>query len=283
MHAAETESDCDATDITQIQTWINGSAYDVRGDLDLDGDVDTTDKSTAQGSFQGITLGTQSLSASGVGNRRGYTGHELDSSTSGTWHARSRVFGSSAGRWFSRDPLVQPSGLDLYAYCSNRSVVAIDPSGQVMQAVQSGTSSGPATRPTSQPAIEGVDKWGSGASSKGNCWRYAIGDPAEGTEDKFARPPGFDETKDCQDNCTLVNNAIKKSKFACSPAVPNKSGQCPSECHIIEMICKDVNFGPPNGYKAYWHFYREFGGGLLGEKFGEEAPKEYKDETYDSK
>src|ERR1041384_4147843 len=36
-------------DATQIQTWINGSQYDVRGDLDLDGDVDTTDKTTAQG------------------------------------------------------------------------------------------------------------------------------------------------------------------------------------------------------------------------------------------
>lgn len=49
MFAGDVNGDglVDATDTTQIQTWINGSAYDVRGDLDRDNDVDLTDKSTA--------------------------------------------------------------------------------------------------------------------------------------------------------------------------------------------------------------------------------------------
>ncbi|MBL8693187.1 MAG: hypothetical protein JNJ88_03745, partial [Planctomycetes bacterium] len=131
MPAADTESDgdCDATDITQIQTWINGSAYDVRGDLDLDGDVDTTDKSTAQGSFQGISSGPSVLSAGGVENRKGYTGYERSVRISGHWHARHRVLLADLGRWLHRDPLGYADGLNTYSFVALRPLVAIDPLG----------------------------------------------------------------------------------------------------------------------------------------------------------
>ena len=66
-----------ATDRTIIQGWINTSHYDVRGDADLDGDVDSTDK-TNIGNLGTVTLGRGALSASAVGNRRGVAGYEID-------------------------------------------------------------------------------------------------------------------------------------------------------------------------------------------------------------
>jgi hypothetical protein len=49
LPGADTDSDgdCDATDITQINTWDTSGPYDVRGDVDLDGGVDAADKSAA--------------------------------------------------------------------------------------------------------------------------------------------------------------------------------------------------------------------------------------------
>ncbi|MBL1218986.1 MAG: hypothetical protein D8M59_16015 [Planctomycetes bacterium] len=104
LPGADTDSDgdCDATDITQIQTWIDASSYDVRGDVDLDGDVDATDKSTAQSSYQGTTSGWNDLTA--IGNRKGYAGYEWDSVVS-MYHVRNHVLHPVLGRWTRRDPL----------------------------------------------------------------------------------------------------------------------------------------------------------------------------------
>ncbi len=41
---ADSSGNTDATDTTQIQTWINGSVYDVRGDINLNGVVNASDK-----------------------------------------------------------------------------------------------------------------------------------------------------------------------------------------------------------------------------------------------
>ena len=87
---------CDSSDTTQIQTWINGSAYDVRGDLDLDGDVDATDKTIATNNFVGITLGFSVLS--NIGNRRGYAGYERDVNFAEGVACRNRVLNSDFGR-----------------------------------------------------------------------------------------------------------------------------------------------------------------------------------------
>ncbi|MBL1217204.1 MAG: hypothetical protein D8M59_06870 [Planctomycetes bacterium] len=50
LPGADTDSDgdCDATDITQIQTWIDagGGTYDVRGDVDLDLSLSGLEKPT---------------------------------------------------------------------------------------------------------------------------------------------------------------------------------------------------------------------------------------------
>ncbi|NOG55351.1 MAG: RHS repeat-associated core domain-containing protein [Planctomycetes bacterium] len=115
LPGADTDSDgdCDATDITQIQTWIDGSSYDVRGDVDLDGDVDSTDKSIAQSNYQGTTSGWNDLTA--IGNRTGYAGYEWDGVVS-MYHVRHRVLNPVLGRWTRRDPLGFTGGLNMYTY-----------------------------------------------------------------------------------------------------------------------------------------------------------------------
>lgn len=70
----DSDGDCDSTDITQIQTWIDAPAYDVRGDINLDGSVNATDKSLAISNYQGTTSGWNVLSAAAVANRIGYAG-----------------------------------------------------------------------------------------------------------------------------------------------------------------------------------------------------------------
>ena len=109
-----------------IQGWIDTSAYDVRGDLDLDGDVDTADKSSAQGGTQ--TLGRSVLS--GVRNRLGLAGYwsgVIDGSVS---HARMRVLSSAAGRWLSRDP-IEGASENAYGYTSGRPVTYSDTTGEL--------------------------------------------------------------------------------------------------------------------------------------------------------
>jgi len=124
----DSDGDCDATDVTQIQTWIDLGPYNVRGDIDLDGDVDATDKSTVQNNFQGTTLGRGNLSA--VVSRRGYAGYEFDLTATDKYHIRNRVLSPVLGRWVRRDPIgyadLQQS---LYHYGISNPLPAHDPLG----------------------------------------------------------------------------------------------------------------------------------------------------------
>jgi len=130
LPGADTDSDgdCDATDITQIQTWIDAPAYDVRGDLDLDGDVDAADKTLAENTYQGTTLGWTVLSASNVANRAGYAGYQKDVNLDIS-HVRNRVLEPHLGRWTRRDPLGYIDGMSLYEYVGSRPITARDPQG----------------------------------------------------------------------------------------------------------------------------------------------------------
>jgi RHS repeat-associated protein len=125
----DSDGDCDATDVTQVQTWIDGATYDIRGDIDLDGDVDATDKSTIQSSFLGTTLGRGSLSASGVRNRKGYAGYEFDVAIGQKYHVRHRVLDSALGRWVRRDPLHLNNPF-LYEYAYDAPIPRVDPDGR---------------------------------------------------------------------------------------------------------------------------------------------------------
>jgi RHS repeat-associated protein len=122
----DSDGDCDATDVTQIQTWINAPAYDTRGDIDLDGDVDATDKSVAQASYQGLTLGLGNLSSFGC--ERGWSGYSK--AVAADWYeARSRNISSLLGRWDERDPLGYVEGTSLYEYAEGQPLGLLDAFG----------------------------------------------------------------------------------------------------------------------------------------------------------
>jgi RHS repeat-associated protein len=133
----DSDGDCDATDVTQIQTWITASAYDVRGDVELDGDVDGADESLAQASYQGFTLGRGQLGS--FGNRQGWAGYSK-AAPAGWYEARNRSISASLGKWSSRDPLLYvgtrihgrppyPLEINLYRYVHSNPVAAFDPWG----------------------------------------------------------------------------------------------------------------------------------------------------------
>ncbi len=140
LPAGDVNSDRQVTsaDTTQIQSWIDASQYDVRGDLDLDSDVDATDKSTATNNL-GNTLGWGALTLSSVGNRRGYAGYELEASLTAArrpYHVRQRVLDSDLGRWTRRDPLHNEgrrNGPNPYEYVTGKPIAASDPSGLLLE------------------------------------------------------------------------------------------------------------------------------------------------------
>jgi RHS repeat-associated protein len=58
-----------------------------------------------------------------------FTGREYDAET-GLYHYRARTYGSSLGRFLSRDPLGYVDGMNLYEYVRGRPPVYTDPSGR---------------------------------------------------------------------------------------------------------------------------------------------------------
>jgi RHS repeat-associated protein len=118
----------DTTDVSQVQTWINGSVYDVRGDIDLNGTVDATDKSTIRNSFAGVTLARGRLSSTLVGNRNSYGGLEFSQELD-LGNGRRRAVQGEAGRWTQRDPLSYVDSLNLYSLMKHNPVARHDPLG----------------------------------------------------------------------------------------------------------------------------------------------------------
>jgi RHS repeat-associated protein len=131
----DSDGDVDSTDTNQIQTWIDTSAYDVRGDLDLNGVVATADKTAASGNLGKSGWGV----LSDVGNRKGYAGYELDDALADAYrlyHVRNRVFNSDLGRWIRRDPLEYADGASLYVYGRSNPLAGVDPMGTIYDALR---------------------------------------------------------------------------------------------------------------------------------------------------
>ncbi|MCP3994052.1 MAG: hypothetical protein GY722_03165, partial [bacterium] len=126
----DSDGDCDkgdAVDTAQIQSWISTSAYDVRGDMDLDGGVDSSDKSIAGAApFSGQSLGRLSLSA--LNSDRGYGSYMFSNSGLG-YHVRNRYLQPKLGGWSSRDPIGPVDGPNLYEYIGSRALKGTDPLG----------------------------------------------------------------------------------------------------------------------------------------------------------
>ena len=135
LPAGDTDSDgdWDATDSSQLSTWISAPTYNILGDADLDGDLDTDDSGHAN-SITGtyLTLGRGVMSSTGINSRRGYAGYEYDSALSGARHishVRFRVYDADLGRWTRRDPLGYVDGMSLYSYVQAYPILMADPMG----------------------------------------------------------------------------------------------------------------------------------------------------------
>jgi hypothetical protein len=118
----DSDGDCnsgDTSDSDQIQTWITGMAYDVRGDADLDGDVDATDKAAVI-SVGGVALGHADASTAAVDNRRGSSGSLLDNRGYSAYMCRTRSLHASLGIWQTRDLLSVQYADTMNTYAVNR-------------------------------------------------------------------------------------------------------------------------------------------------------------------
>jgi RHS repeat-associated protein len=126
---ANSDGDNDAADATQIQGWIDAPAYDVRGDVDLDGDVDGTDKALAQGvPIGGNILGWAHLSDANFYNLRAMGGYQSLPMTF-RFHSRARLYCGEVGGWAQRDGLEYGDSVNLYQYVVGRPLVFVDPLG----------------------------------------------------------------------------------------------------------------------------------------------------------
>lgn len=125
------------SDYTQIGTWISSSTYDVRGDLDLDGDVDAADQAA---SFAGLgTVGGRgSLSTLSSKNITGYAGYVSEGALTGElYHLRERAYVVWLGQFTQREPAIQVlqavrGSASQYVYTEAMPLVSADPSGLVL-------------------------------------------------------------------------------------------------------------------------------------------------------
>lgn len=114
-------------DLGSVLGWIAGG-YNVRGDFDLDGDVDSADQATVT-TYWGRTLGWGVLSHTTTANRKGYAGYELDWAVGSLYHVRHRVLHTTLGRWITRDPLGYVDGMNLFALVTSKALTHVDPYG----------------------------------------------------------------------------------------------------------------------------------------------------------
>jgi len=124
----DSDGDCEVGERSLVQAWITGSAYDVRGDIDLDGDVDSTDKDAVRDTWEGVTLGRGVLTAGAVGGSFGIGGYHA-ATPQGFYCARARHYSSALGRWISRDTLESSDTPSLYEYVTSSPQAELDPSG----------------------------------------------------------------------------------------------------------------------------------------------------------
>jgi len=134
----DSDGDCDSTDVTQVQAWIDAPAYSVRADIDLDRDVDSTDKSTIQGTYQGLTCGLRKHSTSTIDNDRTFAGTTNRLWMSTLTDVRNRTSSAELGRWTERDPLAYVDGNNVYQSAKSNPLCYLDPSGEASQTAQGG-------------------------------------------------------------------------------------------------------------------------------------------------
>jgi RHS repeat-associated protein len=101
----------------------------LRGDADLDGDVDNSDKVTIQAAFLGSNLGRGRPTTQTVSNREAFSGHSYEHSSALHLHARARVLDTGLGRWTRRDPSEYLQTPNLFSFCGELPIVRVDANG----------------------------------------------------------------------------------------------------------------------------------------------------------
>ncbi len=129
----DSDGDCDSADATQVQTWIDAPAYDVRGDVDLDGSVTASDKTIVQSAFGGVTLGRNMLSGTVVGNIIAVGGYRSISDGVQLKAVRRRVYSNEIGYWTARDILGYQDSASLYEHVLSLPQGWLDPTGMFAQ------------------------------------------------------------------------------------------------------------------------------------------------------
>lgn len=114
--------------VRPTQTWIDAPAYDVRGDVDLDGDTDLGDKSLIIGN-SGTILRNGVLSSNSVNNTIALAGGRMLIPDGSVAVFRTRACSLLLGRWLSRDMLDYDDGLNLVNLLANNPIVAVDALG----------------------------------------------------------------------------------------------------------------------------------------------------------
>jgi YD repeat-containing protein len=131
---ANSDGDCDAADMNQIDTWIESGPYDVRGDVDLNALLEETDLTLASSDVLGTTLGRGNATGVQIANSKGFAGYELLNYSQAVYGIRRREVTAIHGRWSSRDDLAQAvhlSNINLYEYSSSKPIISQDPSGRL--------------------------------------------------------------------------------------------------------------------------------------------------------
>jgi RHS repeat-associated protein len=77
------------------------------------------------GPFGKVLVETDAGSGVAVENSFGFSGKYLDSETGLSYYGY-RYYSSEMGRWISRDPIAEQGGMNLYGFCGNDSINAID-------------------------------------------------------------------------------------------------------------------------------------------------------------
>jgi RHS repeat-associated protein len=132
----DSDGDYDSTDAAAIT-----GGYDVNKDINMDGSVGAGDLTAADAVTGGYhTEGRGILSADEVFIRKGYAGYEVDPILTGgdgiasLHHIRHRVLSSYTGRWNRRDPLGNVDGAALYEYAQASPQTSRDPQGLLAKA-----------------------------------------------------------------------------------------------------------------------------------------------------
>ena len=237
---ADSDFDSDSADGAQIQAWIS-SIYDVRGDLDLDGDVDSTDSSMQQSEYDGTSLGVSTPSSSNVRNALAYSGAAYAGAS--RYFVRNRELDSIHGRWTRRDPLNYPGGWSLYEALLSQPYKYVDPYGLhiiwPIDPAPPGAGGGglPGVNPADCPNAGGGngglggDDWGLIITIDLRCVREAIDDYLDATQ-TFG-----DQAIECLD---IAHSRLDDSMSECSSdlAACGMQQPPPSSCNVRYAACR---------------------------------------------